>query len=191
MSAPESNSRSDPAPAGSPPADPARYEAFLMHFGRFQLQILGFVRSLVHDRTAADDVFQQTSLTIWRCFDSFREGEPFLPWALGIARKEVLHYWRSRRRDRLVFSEAALGHLADAAAALADEVSPRQAALESCVDRLPDRQRRLVDMFYGRRLSADEIAAAWGLTVHAVYKALKIMRRGLLECVERRLAAEA
>jgi RNA polymerase sigma-70 factor (ECF subfamily) len=59
------------------------------------------------------------------------------------------------------------------------------------VDRLPDRQRRLVDMFYGRRLSADEIAGAWGLTVHAVYKALKIMRRGLLECVERRLAAEA
>lgn len=178
------------------PADPPlgadrRYEAFLSQFTRVQTQVLAYVRALVHDRTAADDVFQAVSLTLWRRFDSFREGEPFLPWALGIARHEVLHYWRARRRDRLVFSEAAVARLADAAAGLAAEADPRQRALEACVQRLPERQRQLVALFYGQRLPAEQIAAAWDRTVHAVYKALKVMRRGLLECIERQLAAEA
>jgi RNA polymerase sigma-70 factor (ECF subfamily) len=72
---------------------------------------------------------------------------------------------------------------------LADEADPRQEALEACVQSLPDRQRQLVSMFYGQQLPAEQIAATWGRTVHAVYKALKVMRRSLLDCVERRLAA--
>jgi RNA polymerase sigma-70 factor (ECF subfamily) len=106
-----------------------------------------------------------------------------------VARHEVLHHWRSRRRDRLVFSESVLSQLADMAIGLADEADPRQEALEACVQSLPDRQRQLVSMFYGQQLPAEQIAASWGRTVHAVYKALKVMRRSLLDCVERRLAA--
>lgn len=174
-----------------PLAADRRYEAFLSHFTRVQTQVLAYVRALVHDRAAADDVFQAVSLTLWRRFESFREGEPFLPWALGIARHEVLHYWRARRRDRLVFGEAALARLATAAAGLAAEADFRQRALEACVEQLPERQRQLVALFYGQRLPAEQIAASWDRTVHAVYKALKVMRRGLLECVERRLATEA
>ena len=167
-----------------------RYESFLQHFARVQGPLMGYVRSLVHDQSAADDVFQTTSLTLWRRFDSFRAGEPFLPWALGIARHEVLHHWRSRRRDRLVFGEAILGQLADAAAGLADEADLRQAALAACVQGLPERQRQLVAMFYEQRLPAEQIAATWDRTVHAVYKALKVVRRSLFDCVQERLAAE-
>jgi RNA polymerase sigma-70 factor (ECF subfamily) len=169
--------------------DQQRYEVFLQHFARGQAQVMAYIRSLVHDRTTADDVFQTTCLTLWRRFDTFREGEPFVPWAVGIARHEVLHHWRSRRRDRLVFSESVLSQLADMAIGLADEADPRQEALEACVQSLPDRQRQLVSMFYGQQLPAEQIAASWGRTVHAVYKALKVMRRSLLDCVERRLAA--
>ena len=173
----------------SAPAD-RRYEAFLQHFTRVQGPLMAYVRSLVHDQAGADDVFQATSLTLWRRFDSFRSGEPFLPWALGIARHEVLHYWRSRRRDRLVFGEAVLAQLADAATGLADEADRRQAALAACVQSLPERQRQLVAMFYEQRLPAEQIAATWDRTVHAVYMALKVMRRSLFDCVQQRLATE-
>lgn len=173
------------------PAADRRYEAFLTHFTRVQAEVMAYVGSLVHDRSAADDVFQNSSLTMWRRFDTFRPGEPFLPWALGIARHEVLHYWRFRRRDRLVLSDDALARLADTAISMVAEADSRQRALEACVEKLPERQRQLVSLFYGQRLPAEQIAATWGRTVHAVYKALKVMRRGLLDCVERRLATEA
>ena len=164
------------------------YEAFLAHFSRGQPQVQAFIRSLVHDRTSADDVFQATSLALWRKFSTFRADAEFVPWALGIARNEVLHHWRSRRRDRLVFSEAVLAQLADVALSVANEVDPRLAALEACIEKLPERQRQLVTLFYGQQLPAETIAVSWDRTVHAVYKSLKVMRRNLMDCVDRTLA---
>ena len=169
-------------------AESGLYEAFLAHFSRGQPQVQAFIRSLVHDRASADDVFQATSLTLWRKFSSFRSDAEFVPWALGIARNEVLHHWRSRRRDRLVFSEAVLTQLADVALSVANEVDPRQEALEACIEKLPERQRQLVTLFYGQQLPAETIAVSWDRTVHAVYKALKVMRRNLMDCVDRTLA---
>ena len=167
------------------------YEAFLAHFSRGQSQVQTFIRSLVHDRVSADDVFQATSLTLWRKFSTFRADAEFVPWALGIARNEVLHHWRSRRRDRLVFSEAVLSQLADVAHELSLDADPRQEALVACMEKLSARQRQLFDLFYGQRRSAEAIAVSWDRTVHAVYKALKVMRRNLMDCVDRTLADQS
>ena len=81
-----------------PSSTDRRYEAFLQHFTRVQGPLMAYVRSLVHDPAGADDVFQATSLTLWRRFDAFRAGEPFLPWALGIARHEEV--WRAFNLDQ-------------------------------------------------------------------------------------------
>jgi RNA polymerase sigma-70 factor (ECF subfamily) len=99
-------------------------------------------------------------------------------------------FWRTKRRDRHVFSEALITTLADDALGRADFAADRQRALDACVESLPPRQRDLIRMFYGENQSADTIAASWDRTVHAVYKALKVMRKSLLECVESRLAKE-
>jgi RNA polymerase sigma-70 factor (ECF subfamily) len=169
-------------------AESDQYESFLAHYSLAQTQVQAFIRSLVHDRTAADDVYQATSLALWRKFPTFRADAEFLHWALGVARKEVLLYWRSRRRDRLVFSEAVLTQLADVALSVANNADPRQEALEACIEKLPERQRQLVSLFYGQQLPAETIAVSWNRTVHAVYKSLKVMRRNLMDCVDRTLA---
>lgn len=146
-----------------------------------------FIRSLIHDPTQADDVFQATSLVLWRSFSTFRRDADFLPWALGTARHQVLLHWRTRRRDRHVFSDALLTDLADSTEAALDSIEPRMAALEACIIGLSDRQRELLRMFYGENRRAEAIAGDWGRTVHAVYKALKVMRRVLFECMTRKL----
>jgi len=167
------------------------YETFLAHFSRSQHQLLAFIQSLVHDRASVDDVFQASSLALWRKFSTFRPDSDFMPWALGVARKEVLLYWRSRRRDRLVFSEQVLSQLADTSLGWAAANDPRQGALEACIEKLPPRQRQLISMFYGEQLSAQAIAVSWGRSVHAVYKALKVMRRNLMVCVDSALTRDA
>jgi len=180
-----------PDPATRHPGDRTdSYEEFLGLFSRNQSRVQAYIRSLVPDAASADDVFQATSLVLWRSFETFDRDREFLPWALGVARHQVLMFWRTKRRDRHVFSESLLTTLADEAVGRADAASHRQRALDACVEGLPPRQRDLIRMFYGENLSADTIAASWDRTVHAVYKALKVMRKSLLECVERRLAAE-
>jgi RNA polymerase sigma-70 factor (ECF subfamily) len=181
---------SQPMTQEEPPADSALQEQFLRLFTRNQFRVLAYIRALIHDYAAAHDVFQETSLVLWRSFPSFRPDAQFAPWALGIARHQVLKYWRSRDRDRLVFSEGLLLELSAEAIGLADEIELRQVALDECVGRLTDRQRDLIQRFYGENQSAASIAAAWNRSVHAVYKALKVMRRSLLDCVEGRLTEE-
>ena len=157
------------------------YEEFLGLFSRNQSRVQAYIRSLV---------FQATSLVLWRSFETFDKSKDFLPWAFGVARHQVLMFWRTKRRDRHVFSETLIATLADDALGRADFAADRQRALDACVEGLPPRQRDLIRMFYGENQSADTIAASWDRTVHAVYKALKVMRKSLLECVERRLATE-
>ncbi len=165
----------------------ADYELFLVLFTKCQGRIQAFIRTLVHDPTQADDVFQDTSLVLWRSFATFRRDAEFLPWALGTARHQVFHYWRTRRRDRHVFSEALLADLADSTVTALEASEPRMAALEACIATLSARQRELLRMFYGENQRAEKIAGHWGRTVHAVYKALKVMRKALFDCVTRKL----
>lgn len=167
------------------------YELFISLFSRNQGRILAFVRALVPDPTQAEDVFQSTSLVLWRSFATFRRDAEFLPWAVGVARHQVLVHWRTKRRDKHVFSEELLLELAAATESGLGEIDRRQRALEACVSGLPPRQQDLIRMFYGENRSAGEIAASWNRTVHAVYKALATLRRALLECVTTRLAGMA
>ncbi len=170
--------------------DTDQYEEFLRLFTRDQFCVLAYIRALIYDSAAANDVFQETSLVLWRSFPSFRPEAEFAPWAIGVARHQVLKYWRGQSRDRLVFSETLLLDLADDAASLASEMPPRQAALDECVQHLSGRQQGLIRMFYGENQSAGAIAATWDRSVHTVYKSLKVMRRSLLECVERKIAED-
>ena len=176
-------------PAEAP--EPEVYEAFLGLYSREQARMQAYIRSLVPDATDADDLFQKTSLVMWRSFASFDRDKPFLPWALGVARHQILVHWRTRRRDRHIFSEGFLATLADELGErLAGEtpsLADRQRALDACVEQLPPRQQELVRRFYGDNEQAAAIAASWNRSVHAVYKALKVMRKGLQACIEERL----
>lgn len=177
--------------ADDTPPEADQYEAFLRLFTRDEFRIMAFIRTMVYDHDAAQDVFQETSLALWRGFAGYRRDEEFIPWALGVARNQVFKHYRARNRDRHIVSEALLSQLADSALELADEMRPRQRALEACVETLPPRQQELLRMFYGEGNSAALIAEKWKRSVHAVYKALKVTRRALLRCVEEKLPSEA
>src|SRR5262249_6639134 len=51
---------------------PATYERFLRHFTRDQQRLLAYILTLVHDRDDAQEIFQETSLVLWRAFPTFR-----------------------------------------------------------------------------------------------------------------------
>lgn len=60
----------------------------------------------------AEDVLQETFLTVSRTAESFEPGTNFVAWACGIARRKVLDNYRRQRRAT-VLNEAALIALAD------------------------------------------------------------------------------
>jgi RNA polymerase sigma-70 factor (ECF subfamily) len=66
----------------------------------------------------------------------------------------------------------------------------RQAALESCLERLPEKSRRLLTLRYAEDASVAEVATAVQSTVGAVRVMLFRIRNLLSHCIEEQLANE-
>ncbi len=161
----------------------AMSEEFLRLYTREQFRIAGFVRSLVPDPADASDIMQETSMALLRNFHQYESGRDFANWAFGVARHQVLKHWRSKRRERLVFSEAFVNDLADETWTVLSTEPDRFQALRECIRRLTSRQRDLIKDFYGHGISAAAVAKQWNCNLHAVYNSLRAVRKELHQCI--------
>ena len=152
--------------------------------------VSGFVRVMVRDRSVADEVLQETSLVLFRRFDEYDEQRPFVAWALGIAKSQVLSLNRDAARSRVSFDTDLLARFTETWAELAPRVSDRSLYLQDCIQRLAARARQMVRLRYYDQLTADQIASQLGGNGVAVRVALQRTRQQLRECVERQLREE-
>src|SRR5919204_210195 len=114
-----------------------------------QSRLYGYIHSLVRDLDDADDLFQQTTVILWRKFAEFDPARGFFPWACGVARLEVANFLRGRSRQRLYFSDELNLLLIEAQDEVpADELEERREALAKCVAALRQRDRQLLDECY-------------------------------------------
>ena len=147
--------------------------------------IRGFIRGLLPDATLADDVLQETFLTVTRKAAEFEPGSSFPKWVCAIARYKVVEARRAARRGALLLSPQAIESLAAAEEAL--EPDQRIEELASCVAELAPSMRRVIELRYERNHSPSEIAGIIGWKVEAVYVALSRAKRSLREMMDARL----
>jgi RNA polymerase sigma-70 factor (ECF subfamily) len=164
-------------------------EQFLRLFLQCQGDLRAFIGSLIRDPHLREDVFQEVALVLWREFVRYDPARPFGAWARGIAANKVMQRWESDGRLPLPFSPAAIQAICD----VYDQVeaaapSPRAEALEHCLEKLPEKSRRLLALRYEKSLKLGQIAERVHASLDAVHKALTRIRARLLECIERRLA---
>ncbi|WP_147871347.1 sigma-70 family RNA polymerase sigma factor [Stieleria maiorica] len=143
--------------------------------------------SRFHD---AEDVVQRIAQELARRFDEYDPSRPFVAWALWIAKSRVIDFYRVQGRERVVFSDELLGKLADTIVQQADGRSGRREALEACLDELPPKSRRLLDLRYVEEQSAEEAAREFDSSAASVRVLLSRVRTVLASCIERRLAME-
>jgi RNA polymerase sigma-70 factor (ECF subfamily) len=150
-----------------------------------QTQLFGYIHSLVRDLNDADDLFQQTTVILWNKFDGFDRSRSFLAWACGVARFEVANFLRSRGRQRLYFTDELNLLLIEAHQELSPaEIDDRRTALASCVQKLRERDRQLVDDCYGD-CGVNTVAVRQGRSPQSVHNSLRRIRRSLYECIRR------
>ncbi|MEW4486493.1 sigma-70 family RNA polymerase sigma factor [Thalassoglobus sp. JC818] len=138
----------------------------------------------------AEDVVQRIAQELARRFDEYDATRPFVAWALWIAKSRVIDFYRTQNRTQIVFSDDLLSQLADTIAKQADGRSHRRKALEACLNELPAKSRRLLDLKYVEDLSAAEMAHETGSTSRSVRVLLSRVRTVLANCIQRRLAME-
>ena len=153
-----------------------------------QQPLTRYVRSLVPNRTDAEEVLQETNLFVWRHADEFELGTNFAAWACRIAYYQVLTFRKRQSRSRLHFSDALVEQLARSAVENLARGNDEAEALDRCMGKLSSEDRELMELRYEPGATVEGIARRVGRSTKAVYNALGRIRTWLLECVERTAA---
>ncbi|MBI1346001.1 sigma-70 family RNA polymerase sigma factor [bacterium] len=176
----------------SPPSLPGGPSTeFVQLFTRHQRRLYLHILMQVTHPVDAEEILQETNLIAWSKFAQFQLGTNFLAWVSQIATFEIMKYRSRKRRERLQFSEEFLEVVAQESLARTDELEQRRLALVHCLQKLRPSDRELIQQRYAPGESGKALAETMGRPANSVYQSLGRIRRTLLECIERRLAAEA
>jgi len=147
-----------------------------------------YIRTLVPNRADAEEVLQETNLFIWRNADQYEPGTNFTAWVCRIAHYQVLSHRKRQVRSRLHFSDALVEQLVQNAAENAAERNDEVEAFESCVAKLSEQDRALIDLRYEPGATVQSVADEVGRSTKSVYYSLGRIRTWLLECMQRALS---
>lgn len=174
-----------------PPSDPNHStEDYLNLLNENEKGLSAYVHSLVHDRADADDILQACKLTMWKQFDRFELGTNFLAWARKIALNQILNYRRSAKRKPVFSADPEfIEAVAQEIDRQSDALSARSEALQFCLKKLPESQRKTILLRYYEDQEISEIASATDRTEGAVYRLLSRIRASLNDCINRRLSS--
>jgi len=165
------------------------HSLFAERFVRNENRVYRYIFSLVPRRSEAEELFQETSLTLWKTWERYDPKVDFVAWSCGIAHNLARNHLRRRKHQpRLLLDDQILDQLAERRAADDLVLEERRSVLRSCLQRLPEEQRRLVEEVYGSERSMKDIAKSASQSPNAIYKLLRRIRSALYDCAERKLA---
>ncbi|PHQ31558.1 sigma-70 family RNA polymerase sigma factor [Rhodopirellula bahusiensis] len=175
-------------PAANRLAAESAEEHFVQLVTEHQPRIGAYIQSLMGDANRAADVLQETNLVLWRRKSDYQVGKPFLPWAFGIARLQVLSNLRDKRRAPSLLDADVAELVSTEVETEAERLNEIQSALSECLNSLPEKRRQMIQDRYFESQTIDQIANSMSQGSSNVRVTLMRVRRQLADCIERRLA---
>ena len=145
-----------------------------------------FFLSMPDSRPSADDLAQETLLRIHKVRQTYRPGDPLLPWVYAIARHVRVDNFRRRRRV-MAREEALDGQdLEQKAGVAATSTASQSGDLETLLAAIPESQREVLTMLKVLGMTVEEVARTTATTTgavkqkaHRAYETLrKLLERG-------------
>ena len=165
-------------------------DEFVKQLAKHRHALFAFILKQVVNPADAEDIFQKTTVVLWRKMDQFEAEGSFFHWACGIAFNEVRNFLKTQRRSRLHFDADLMALIAAESEEEHSLSESRRAALAACLAQLHDRQQKLLRLCYLGTDTISEVAESLGQRREVIYKQLARLKQKLLACIRQRLAAE-
>lgn len=162
--------------------------AFAQLVSRTQNGIYNLAYSVLHNHEDAQDVTQEIYLRVWRALPSFRGEAKFTTWLYRLAVNTCLNKRRQLRAQLNIVEDDGVWLSLQAAekdpltVALDKE---RAARLWAAVERLPEKYRLVINLFYQQQRSYQEIAEILSLPIGTVKAHLNRARLALAQSLGR------
>ena len=158
------------------------HEQFTRLFLQSEREVYRYVMSIVPNIADAQDVVQETAVSLWRKIDLYNSDQPFTPWACRFALNEARSFLR--RKGKLnSFMTDELAELIIKKKAEKDKY--KQSDLLDCVSKLEPMHKSLIEEYYFKQASIDKISNETGRSTEALYKSLQRIRKQLLSCMRK------
>lgn len=127
-------------------------DAFLILYGRHAEKIYGFLRARVWNAEKANELFQDVFLKVHRSKQLYNQSLPALPWIFSITKSVLNDGLRAEKKARR-----------DSENGVDDQTLNDQHTMADVTDllsRLPENQRRAIELRYINEQTFEEIAAS-------------------------------
>ncbi len=163
-------------------------EAFELLVDRFQNKVFRLAISMVRDEALAQDLAQDILMKIWKALPSYHGGASISTWIYTISRNTCLTELKRRAARRTIsLSEPEVEASVDSITALqtSDRESGAEMDVETMLNRLPEKYRRVITLFYLEQKSYEEVGALLGIPLGTVKTFLYRAKKELLKMSRR------
>ncbi len=156
-------------------------EAFRQLYYKYYARLGRFLSRVIRNHDDAEEVIQDTLMTVWQHADDFRGTARVSTWIFGIAYRRALNFLRrSAARSRVLVPE-----LEGAEPAVEDvsRATEDRQLVDLGLSSLPPEQRLVIVLAYGVGHSCEEIAAIADCPVNTVKTRMFYARRKLRDVI--------
>jgi RNA polymerase sigma-70 factor (ECF subfamily) len=158
-------------------------ELFMTLFEADRRRLYAYIYAYVMSKAAADDIFQETSMVLWKEFAKFEPNTDFAKWANGIAFNRIRVFRRDNKKYSLGLSEELSLEIDDSVDQLSLSAT-RWDILQRCLSGLKGPEFELYQAFYVNNQKAAEIAEHTGRSIFAIRKVIHKLRKKLFDCAD-------
>lgn len=157
--------------------------AFETLLPRYRDRVFRLSLSILRDTAAAEDAAQDVFVRLWRALPGYNGSAALSTWIYAITRNTCISLLR-KRRPQVSLDEPLFGDDDDGGGlqlAAPEQDDSAVASVEKLLDRLPERYRQAVVLFYMEDKSYEQTAAALQLPLGTVKALLHRARKRLIE----------
>ncbi|WP_016956452.1 sigma-70 family RNA polymerase sigma factor [Catenovulum agarivorans] len=165
----------------------ANIALFNQLFAADKKRLYAYIFAFVSNKTIADDIFQETCLTLWQKFDTFEPGSNFSKWANTIAYYKILKFRKKNSQYLLGLDDDFMQEFSENIRVIESKSLEREQKwlhLDKCRTALSSTMQLVYQGFYVENLTAQAMADSTGRSIYAIRKAVGKLRKKLIDCVD-------
>jgi len=166
-----------------------RNKAFMALFMMNEDSVYRYILALTGNYTEADDLMQETAVTMLSRFDQFKPDSNFAAWALTIARFKVMSHRKQKKHDPACFSEETFNNLVLTLGRSVESSDELVGVLQKCLSKLKESDRKIVSMRYEHHTTTKETAQKTGRSIDGLYQTLARIHDLLHKCIRNTLTS--
>ena len=153
-----------------------------------QIRIYSYIVGIVGRFNDADDIIQETTLTMWQKFSQFESGTDFLSWGISIAHYKIMEFRKKNQAPQI--SEELMQQLHNRAPHKLKDANIYIEKLEECLKKLTPNDHSLIKQRYMSGYTVVELSKRFNVTIQSIYLRLAKIQGVLTRCIKRSVTLE-